>query len=261
MISKDDIYSCNIFLNSVIPLLKVIAESEENFIKAFKNKSGVIQVSVLNEEEKLGTYLVVDRGQWKVSKGLAEKADVELQFSSIPHLNLFFKGKTKKMPKIKGFKNPSLLINTFKVLLRMSSLLSAKVPPKDEKDKSLLVKLNFYILSSGISQLNKSGHPEISTWAQRSPDRVYAWAVNGRPELSAYIRVKAGRTKASKGEYRRAKPFFTMRFDSVDSALGILMSTDDLIKSTIEKKLIMEGAPEFGAQLGDFMMIVGNYAK
>jgi len=64
MISKDDIYSCNIFLNSVIPLLKVIVESEENFIKAFKNKSGVIQVSVLNEEEKLGTYLVVDRGQW-----------------------------------------------------------------------------------------------------------------------------------------------------------------------------------------------------
>lgn len=261
MANKDDIYSCNIFLNSVVPLLKVIAQSEDKYINIFKDKVGIIQISVFDDGKKIGTYLSVDKGVWVVSKGLAEKNDVELQFSSIENLNMFFKGKTKKLPKIKGFKNISLLINTFKLLLRMSSLLSAKEAPKSEFDKELLVKLNFYILSSGISQLNKLEHPEISKWAKKSPDRVYAWAVNGNPELSAYIRVKAGKTRACRGEYKRAKPFFTMRFDSIDSALGTLLEIDDLIEATIKKKLIMEGAPEFGAQLGEFMMIVGSYAK
>ena len=52
-----------------------------------------------------------------------------------------------------------------------------------------------------------------------------------------------------------------MRFDSLPSALGILLSTDDMLESTKKGKLIMDGAPEFGAQIGDFMMQVGDYAK
>ena len=116
-------------------------------------------------------------------------------------------------------------------------------------------------MSSGISQLNKAGHPEISKWVKKSPDRVYAWTVNGEEKLSAFLRIKAGNSKASRGLYKRSKPFFTMRFDSTDSALGILMELDDMIESTIKGKLVMEGAPEFGAQLGDYMGIVGSYAK
>jgi hypothetical protein len=38
------------------------------------------------------------------------------------------------------------------------------------------------------------------------------------------------------------------------------MSTDDMLESVKAGKLIMDGAPEFGAQLGDFMMQVGAYA-
>jgi hypothetical protein len=34
-----------------------------------------------------------------------------------------------------------------------------------------------------------------------------------------------------------------------------------MLRSTAEEKLIMEGAPEFGAQIGGFMMLVGEYAK
>ncbi len=48
------------------------------------------------------------------------------------------------------------------------------------------------------------------------------------------IRVKAGKTKSARGEYTYSKPFFTMRFDSVDSALGILLQTDDMIEATIK---------------------------
>jgi hypothetical protein len=143
----------------------------------------------------------------------------------------------------------------------LSALLGATEPPTSERDKALVVRLYFALLSAGISGLNRAGHPEIAAWVARSPDRVYAWAVDGHPEVAAYLRVKAGRTKAARGEYRRSKPFFTLRFDSLDSALGILLDTDDMLASTAAGKLIMEGAPEFGAQIGAFMLAVGAYAK
>lgn len=130
-----------------------------------------------------------------------------------------------------------------------------------EEDKRLLVKCYFYLLSAGISALNKMGHETIHDWTSKSPDRVYAWKVNDEPTVSAYIRIKAGKSKAGRGEYKRALPFFTMRFDNLDSALGILMSIDDMLESVQKGKLIMDGAPEFGAQIGEYMLMVGAYAK
>ena len=56
-------------------------------------------------------------------------------------------------------------------------------------------------------------------------------------------------------------PFFTLRFDSFKSALGTLLGTDDMLESTKSGKLIMDGAPEFGAQLGGFLLMVGDLAK
>ena len=85
--------------------------------------------------------------------------------------------------------------------------------------------------------------------------------VDGEDTVSAYIRIKAGKSKAGRGEYKRAMPFFTMRFDNLDSALGILMSTDDMLDSVRQGKLIMDGAPEFGAQIGAYMMMIGDMAK
>ena len=146
-------------------------------------------------------------------------------------------------------------------LLKMSSLLSATEPPKDEETKELMVKCFFYLLSSGISQLNKMGHTDIHNWASKSPDRVYAWAVNGYPQISAYLRVKAGKSRAGRGEYKRAMPFFTLRFDSLDSALGILLGTDDMLEAVKKGHLIMDGAPEFGGQIGAYMLEVGALAK
>ena len=83
-------------------------------------------------------------------------------------------------------------------------------------------------------------------------------AVDGEPEVSAYLRVKAGKTKAGRESTKGQCP--KMRFDSL-SALGILMQTDDMLESTRQGKLIMHGAPEFGAQIGEFMMLVGELAN
>lgn len=261
MTALDEMYSSKIFLNAVLPLVKVIVESKENLNKKFLDKNAKIQISAIDGYGKAATHFIIENGEWTVKKGTTESPDIELEFKSIEAFNAFFKGKSKKLPRIKGWKNIRLLIATFKALLTMADMLGAKEPPKEEEEKDLLVKLYFYLLSAGISQLNKAGHPEVSKWVQKSPDRVYAWAVDGKPELSAYIRVKAGNSKSARGQYKRSKPFFTMRFDSVDSALGILLQTDDMIESTIKGKLIMEGAPEFGAQIGEYMIMVGDYAK
>jgi hypothetical protein len=179
-------------------------------------------------------------------------------------MNAFFKGKMSPatLPKMKGvLRHPKEFIAFLMALLKMSSLLGATAPPEDEETKVLLVKAFFYLLSSGISCLNKNGHEGVRAWSGPSPDRVYSWAVNDHPEVAAYLRVKAGKSRAGRGEYKRAMPFFTLRFDSLDSALGILMDTDDMMDATKAGRLIMDGAPEFGAQLGGFMLDVAAYAK
>ncbi|HBK68395.1 MAG TPA: hypothetical protein DEB05_07340 [Firmicutes bacterium] len=263
MVCKEEIFANKIFLNSVLPLLKVLAEERGELKKSFKNKTAVIQISAKDLEGKVATHFDIKDGVWTVGKGTVENSnlDLELEFSSIVQLNDFFTGKTKKLPKIKGLRNIGLLAGALKALMAMSKLLGASSPPKKEEEKELLVKMYFYLLSSGISQLNKAGHPDISNWTKKSPDRVFAWAVTGKPELSAYLRVKAGNSKAGRGEYKRSKPFFTMRFDTVDSALGILLQIDDMIDATINERIIMEGAPEYGAQIGEYMVLVGSYAK
>jgi hypothetical protein len=289
--ADDAIYATRIFLNAALPLLKPIVEAKSGLAKSFKGKSGVVQVSALlgpHEAEyealfgetapakaapakagpakagpaKAGTHFLVEDGVLTVAKGLHASPNVELEFPSLEALNGFFSGKSKKLPKMKGaFASPGLFVATMKALLSMASALGAKSAPAEEGERDLLVKLYFYLLSSGISQLNKAGHPAVAKWAKTSPDRVYAWAVEGKPELSAYVRVKAGNTRAARGVYERSKPFFTMSFDSSASALGILLGTDDMIESTATSKICMLGAPEFGAMLGDLMQLVANFAK
>jgi hypothetical protein len=255
-------YASAIFFKAAIPLLKVVANDVPALGNKLNKKSFVLQLSALDEGEKLATHFIVENGVWTTKLSVHEKPDIELQFPNMPHFINFMAGKTMKLPKIKGaLKNLGTFISVMRLLLKMASLLQAKDAPKKESDRLLLVKLYFYLLSGGISQLNKVGHPEVKEWASKSPDRVYAFAVNNLPEVSAWIRVKAGNSKAGRGEYERCMPFFRMRFDSVESALNILLQKADMLAYTASGKLIMDGAPEFGAQLGVFMMIIAGYAK
>jgi hypothetical protein len=264
--SQEEILTNKIFLSAALPLVKVIATDVPKLAKKFEHAHAVIQVSALDPDSpagKVGTHFVVNSGEWLVHHDKVDKRPhIELEFKSIEAMNGFFKGKIgpATLPKMRGVKNVGTFMAFMQVLLKMSSLLGAKEPPQDEETKKLLVKCYFYLLSSGISTLNKQGHEAIHNWALKSPDRVYAWAVNGYPELSAYIRVKAGKSKAGRGEYKRAMPFFTLRFKDLDSALGILMSIDDMLEATKAGRLIMDGAPEFGAQIGEYMITVGDLA-
>ncbi len=263
-------YASSIFLYSALPLLKTLSEEKESVRKAFAGKNGTIQVSVKPKPgetegfapEKIGTHFTVVDGNLSCFTRLADAPDIELEFPSLAAFNAFFSGKSMKLPRIRGaFGAPGLLVATFKGLLAMSAALGAKDPPREASERALLVKLFFYLLSSGISRLNKTGHPAVSKWAAASPDRVYAFSVEDRPDLGAYIRVKAGNSRAARGVYERSKPFFTMSFDSVDSALGILLEKDDMIEATVSQRIKMLGAPEYGAMLGEYMKLVGGYAK
>lgn len=264
--TKEALYSNKIFLNAALPLVKVIANDVPSLKKKFENAHAVIQVSCLDpdvEGGKQGMHFVVNSGEWLVHTCLTEDPHIELEFKSVEALNDFFKGNISLggIPKIKGIKYAGTLVSFVMVLLKMANLLGATEPPKDEETKELLVKCYFYLLSSGISQLNKMGHPEIKDWTLKSPDRVYAFAVDGYPQVSAFIRIKAGKSRAGRGEYKRAMPFFTLRFNSLDSALGILMSIDDMLEATKAGRLVMDGGPEFGAQIGGFMLEIGALAK
>ena len=264
--TQEALYSNKIFLNAALPLVKVIANDDPKLKKKFEKAHAVIQVSCLDPEVeggKRGMHFVVNSGEWLVHTCLTEDPHIELQFKSVENLNDFFKGKITPagIPKIKGLKKADVLISFVMVLLKMANLLGATEAPKDEATKELLVKCYFYLLSSGISQLNKLGHPEIKDWTTKSPDRVYAFAVDGYPQVAAYLRIKAGKSRAGRGEYKRAMPFFTLRFNNLDSALGMLMSTDDMLEATKAGRLIMDGGPEFGAQLGGFMLEIGALAK
>ena len=264
--TQEALYSNNIFLNAALPLVKVIANDVPSLKKKFEHAHAVIQVSCLDpdvEGGKQGMHFVVNSGEWLVHTCLTKDPHIELEFKSVENLNDFFKGKITPagIPKIKGIKHAGTLVSFVMVLLKMANLLGATEPPKDEETKELLVKCYFYLLSSGISQLNKMGHKEIKDWTSKSPDRVYAFAVDGYPQVSAFLRIKAGKSRAGRGEYKRAMPFFTLRFNSLDSALGILMSIDDMLEATKAGRLIMDGGPEFGAQLGAFMLEIGGLAK
>lgn len=268
MASREDILTNKVFLCAVLPLIKTIATDDPKLAKKFEKAHAVIQVSCKDPEApegKYATHFVVNSGEWLChTDKITDNAHVELEFKSVEAMNAFFKGKIAPatLPKMKGaLAHTGVFAAFMQVLLKMSSLLTAKEPPQDDFTKALLVKCYFYLLSSGISTLNKQGHEAIHNWTLKSPDRVYAWAVDGYPDLSAYIRIKAGKSKAGRGVYKRAMPFFTMRFNNLDSALGILMSTDDMLEALKAGRLIMDGAPEFGGQIGEYMLTVAAYAQ
>ena len=258
-------FANKVFMAGALPLLKTIATDVPELAKKFEGVDAVYQVSASVEDQpKEAVHFIVENGEWSVKLGEYQgekRIDGELEFSSMEKMNAFMKGDMMKLPKMK-IKSFPKFIKFMMVLLKMSALLNIPEPPEnDEFTSVLLCKLYFYLLSSGISQLNKLGHPAIHEWALKSPDRCYQWEVVGHPECTAYIRIKAGKSRAGRGAYKRAKPFFNMKFDCPTSALKILLGTGDMFQMTADQQLIMEGGPEFGVQIGDYMMVVGDLAK
>ena len=265
-ITQDDLYAARIFFNSALPLLKVVIQSKPNIKKKFEKKNLVFQISALYDKApggKMATHFVFNKGEITVRVSeIHPRPDIEFIFPDLKKFIIFFAGKGMPLPKMKGIvSNFGSFTAIMQGLLTMSKLMGAEDAPKETEDQELLVKLFFYLLPNGISQLNKAGHEKVHDFALKSPDRAYAFAVTGYPELNSYIRIKEGNSKAGRGEYPRCKPFLTLRFDSVMHALDILMGKGDMVDYMANKYLTVEGAPEFAGTVGEFMFAVGDYAK
>lgn len=255
-------YSSIVFFKAALPLMKYIAADVPALKKAFEGVDAVYQVSAMDGDEKQAVHFLVKNGDWTVVHGVYDgNLDGELAFSSLEKFVAFMKGDMMKLPAFK-IGNMGKFVKFMRVLLKMSSLLNMTEPPENDEETSLLlVKLYYYLLSTGISALNKAGEPQIAKWIAASPDRVYQWEVIDHPEVTAHLRIDHGKSKACKGAYERANPFFIMRYDNPTSALMILLDTGDMFDMTAGGQLMLVGGPEFGVQLGDAMMIVGGYAK
>ncbi|MEG1612994.1 MAG: hypothetical protein RR357_02380 [Clostridia bacterium] len=265
--TQGDKYALRIFFFSALPLVKVIAENDPKFVKKFKGKNFVFQVSVLDEgfkkSGKLATHFVVEDGKWTTHVCEAHaNPDIELEFSTVQKFILFFTGKGMPLPKLKGvLKHFGKFVAILLTLLRMAGLLQATEVPTDPYDQELLVQLYFYLLTTGVSQLNRVDHPDVKNFTADSPDRVYAFAVTGFDNLQAWLRVRKGETVSGRGACKRCTPFLCMRFDSPKHALEILMSKAEMIPYMTQGFLSIEGAPEFGAALSNLLFTVAFYAQ
>lgn len=262
-------YSTTVFLKAVLPTLKPLVEGKPGLTKLWGSTNGTVQISAcapdgefnVNGVQKDAMHFKITDGALQPRLSATDYPDFEIEFKSREDLVTFFTGGLA-LPKLHGaLKKPQLLVKTIGTLLVLSKLMGATEPPEDPDEAALLTKLMFYLLTTGISQLNKAGHPKFKKWAKKQPDRVYQLSVQGKPDLAAYVRVKGGRTRASRGYYKRSRPFFELSFDSVPSALGTLLEIDDMLEATTAGRILMFGAPEYGADFGDLLLTIGGYAK
>jgi hypothetical protein len=133
-------------------------------------------------------------------------------------------------------------------------MLMPEVDPKSPEKRALKVKLLLYMVTTALSQLNKAGEPNMSEWTKKSPDRVYQWIVEGGP--TAYLRMKAGKTKAGRGIYTRRRPFVLMKFPSIDGAYQVLTSKVALVEAVKQGYVVTEGAMEYSKEIGIHMQSV-----
>ena len=109
------------------------------------------------------------------------------------------------------------------------------------------------MVSTALSKLNKLGDEKMVAWTSKQPDRIYQLSVDGT-DIAAYLRVKAGKTKAGRGFYQRKRPFVHMKFANIDDALKVLLKDVEFVEAVDNKYIEIIGSPEYANMLNDFMM-------
>jgi len=246
-----------LFLRAALPVVKVMLEDDPATAKRFANVVAVVQFEARNQPRRVGAYVRFDHGEATIVQGFARDdllhPDVTLSFPSLARLNDFFAGKTV-LPGIKGLKDPLLVANVVRLLLGLKLMLPT-ARPKDPAKRALKVKLTLYMITTALSQYNKGGDPDMRRWTGKQPDRVYQFSVE--PEgIAAYLRVRAGQTKAGRGVYQRRRPFVHFRFHGVDGALAVMNREVEFVDGVGKGLVRIDGAPEYAANLNDYMMRV-----
>ncbi len=250
MATENELLTSRIILRAMLPVMKLIVEDDPKMRKRFEGVSARIQFSADNNGEKIGAYLVFDNGKLEVEQGICDNPTIGFHFNTVAKMNALFTGKMV-IPKIKGISKFWLLLKVFSLLLGMK-IMMPNVRPSDPESKKLKVKMAFYMITTALSQYNKGGNPEMVKWTTKQPERIYQITVD--PEIAAYLRVKAGKTKAGRGVYAKRRPFVHMHFNGVDGAFPVVMNDVDMVEAMKNGYLSVEGSPEYARDLGDFMV-------
>ncbi len=250
MATEKELMAARIFLRAVLPVIKVLVEEDPKIRKKFAAVSARVQFTARDPGGDVGACLVFDQGDFRVDQGVTSDADITFSFGSVAAMNAMFAGKPA-LPRIKGMLRAGLLIKVLTLLLALK-LLMPNNRPKDPGKKRLKVKMTFYMITTALSQYNKGGDPDMVKWTGSQPERIYQITVND--DIAAYLRVKAGKTKAGRGKYTKRRPFVHMKFNGVDGALPVVLNDVDMVTAVKEGFLSVDGPPEYGRDIGDFMM-------
>lgn len=240
-----------IILNAILPVMKVVINDDPAMNKRFQGVNARIQFRARDGETEQGASLVLSDGEPAIVQGVSDGADITFSFSSLNKFNDFLCGKTV-IPKINGLFKVGLVIKVVTLLLAMKLMLPSARPKSPDK-KRLKVKMILYMITTALSQFNKGGDPDMRAWTLKQPDRIYQMSVSGEEDIAAYVRVKAGKSKAGRGFYKRRRPFVHICFAGVDAALPVLLNDVEFVEALGQSLVTVEGSPEYGANLNDFM--------
>ncbi len=251
MATERELLTARIFLRAVLPVIKVMLEDDPKTAKRFQGVNATVQFVAKDEAGPVGAHLRFAEGAFEVVQGMEEKPDLTFSFPSVAKMNAMFAGKPV-LPRIKGITKVGLLLKVLGLLMGLK-ILMPNAKPKTPEQARLKVKMTLYMISTALSQLNKAGDPEMVKWTTKQPERIYQWSCEPGG-IACYLRVKAGKTQAGRGYYTRRKPFVHMRFNGVEGALPVLANSVDIVQAMSKGLVTNEGSPEYGGQIGDFML-------
>lgn len=243
-----DVLAGRILLRGALPLLKIILAENDAKAAKYAGLNAVVQFAVKGTD--IGAYLEWTDGQLDVKHEIHPNPTVAFRFGTPAKLVAFLTGKTA-IPSISGWYHLGLLAKVVPLLFSLKLLMPDVVPTEPEK-KALKVKLLMYMVTTALSQLNKGGEPNMVEFCAKSPDRIYQWSVLPDGPF-AYLRVKAGKTKAGRGVYTRRRPFVHMKFNGVDGAFAVMTSQVDTVEAVKVGHLELDGSPEYAKEIGIFM--------
>jgi len=252
MATEKDLLVARIFLRALFPVMKVPLNDDPKMKKKFKGVTARIQFVAKDSDGDVGAYLDFKDGALEIIQGVHKKPDIAFVFSSVSKMNAMLAGKPA-IPRIKGIYRLGLFIKVLALFLSLK-VLEPDAKPKDPLKRRLKVKMTVYMITTALSQYNKGGDPEMTKWTSKQPERIYQISVTGEDDIAGYFKVKAGKSKAGRGFYTKRLPFVHMKFNGIDGALPILLNEVNMVEAVRDGLLSLEGSPEYGRDIGNFMV-------
>lgn len=239
-----DELQARLFLRAALPLTKIVREDDKLMRLLTKKLKAVVQFEA--KDTDFAAHLIFADDELEVKPGRHEKPTVAFVFKSLQDLNGFFAGRLA-LPWVKGLYRLDVIARVVPLLLSLKILMPDADPQKPEK-RAMKVKMLLYMVTTAMSQLNKAGDPEMHDLTEHSPDRIYQYTVENGP--AAYLRMKAGKTKAGRGVYQRRRPFVLFRFPDTESAYKVLTNKIQMVEAVSGGVLQLEGALEYQKEIG-----------